>query len=80
MVCPFGRTAETDSFAQNEALLNDKLYLGLHQRRVSGEEYDRFVDRFVQSARELYPKAVIHFVSTYVHLLVSCCDSSRELR
>ncbi|KAI9749474.1 MAG: NAD-dependent malic enzyme, mitochondrial [Lichina confinis] len=46
---------------ENEALLNDELYLGLRQRRASGEEYDSFVDRFVQSARELYPKAVIHF-------------------
>lgn len=45
---------------QNEELLNDELYLGLHKRRVRGKEYDEFVDTFVRSARKLYPRAYIH--------------------
>ncbi|KAL2022085.1 hypothetical protein VTK56DRAFT_6129 [Thermocarpiscus australiensis] len=50
-----------DCGTDNETLLEDPLYLGLKQKRVRGEQYDRFVDTFVRSARELYPKAYIHF-------------------
>ncbi|EHL02264.1 putative NAD-dependent malic enzyme [Glarea lozoyensis 74030] len=51
----------TDCGTNNEELLNDELYLGLKQKRASGEKYDKFVDTFVQSARKLYPRAYIHF-------------------
>ncbi|KAM5384430.1 hypothetical protein ACJZ2D_001466 [Fusarium nematophilum] len=50
-----------DCGTDNEELLADELYLGLREKRVRGEEYAKFVDKFVQSARELYPKAYIHF-------------------
>ncbi|CZS98861.1 probable NAD-dependent malic enzyme [Rhynchosporium agropyri] len=50
-----------DCGTDNEELPNDDLYLGLRQPRMRGEKYDDFVDRFVQSARKLYPKAYIHF-------------------
>lgn len=55
---------------QNEDLRNDQLYLGLQRPRVRGEEYDRFVDKFVQSARRLYPQAYIHL---YVHVTYVYC-------
>ncbi|MCJ1382978.1 NAD-dependent malic enzyme, mitochondrial [Xylographa soralifera] len=50
-----------DCGTDNEALLADELYLGLRQPRVRGNQYDKFVDTFVQSARKLYPHAYIHF-------------------
>ncbi|RGP81215.1 malate dehydrogenase oxaloacetate-decarboxylating [Fusarium longipes] len=50
-----------DCGTDNKDLLDDELYLGLKQKRVRGEEYDKFVDKFVQSARKLYPNAYIHF-------------------
>ena len=50
-----------DCGTNNEELLGDELYLGLKKPRVRGEEYDSFVDNFVQSARKLYPRAYIHF-------------------
>jgi malate dehydrogenase (oxaloacetate-decarboxylating) len=50
-----------DCGTDNEDLLNDELYLGLKKPRTRGEEYDKLVDTFVQSARKLYPRAYIHF-------------------
>lgn len=50
-----------DVGTDNEDLSKDPLYLGLKKPRVRGEEYDAFVDRFVQAARKRYPKAYLHF-------------------
>ncbi|KAG7293668.1 hypothetical protein NEMBOFW57_003723 [Staphylotrichum longicolle] len=50
-----------DCGTDNEELRNDSLYLGLKEKRVRGEKYDKLVETFVRSARELYPKAYIHF-------------------
>ena len=38
----------------------NELYLGLRHNRVRGEEYDQFVDRFVTTARKIFPNAYIH--------------------
>jgi malate dehydrogenase (oxaloacetate-decarboxylating) len=50
-----------DVGTDNHELLNDELYLGLQRPRVRGEEYDAFIDRFIQACRKRYPKAYIHF-------------------
>lgn len=50
-----------DCGTDNKELLDDDLYLGIRQKRVRGDKYNRFVDTFVASARKLYPKAYIHF-------------------
>lgn len=50
-----------DVGTDNEDLLNDELYLGLHRPRVRGQEYDAFIDKFVAACKKRYPKAYIHF-------------------
>lgn len=50
-----------DCGTDNQELLDDELYLGLKQRRTRGKKYDEFVDTFVQSVTELYPRAYLHF-------------------
>ena len=50
-----------DCGTNNQKLLDDELYLGLKESRARGEKYDAFVDKFVQTARKLYPNAYIHF-------------------
>src|SRR5689334_7332382 len=50
-----------DVGTDNAELLDDPLYIGLHQRRVRGEAYDLLVDEFIDAARDLFPGVVIQF-------------------
>jgi malate dehydrogenase (oxaloacetate-decarboxylating) len=50
-----------DVGTNNESLLDDPLYLGLRRARVSPEDYDRFVDAYVETASRLFPRAVLHW-------------------
>jgi hypothetical protein len=50
-----------DVGTNNQELLDDPLYLGLRQNRVRGEEYQSFVDAFVEAVQRLYPKCCIQW-------------------
>jgi len=50
-----------DVGTNNQALLDDPLYLGLRQSRVRGDEYAAFVDEFVAAVQQLYPKCCIQW-------------------
>jgi len=50
-----------DVGTDNENLLNDNLYVGWPNRRIRGEEYDKFVDKFVQLIRKYHPHSLLHF-------------------
>jgi malate dehydrogenase (oxaloacetate-decarboxylating)(NADP+) len=50
-----------DVGTNNEELLNDPYYLGLRERRLTGEAYDSFVDEFIQAARMTFPGVLIQF-------------------
>lgn len=38
-----------DCGTENKDFLDSDYYLGLRQKRVRGEEYDRFIDNFMQA-------------------------------
>ncbi|KIY65940.1 hypothetical protein CYLTODRAFT_399575 [Cylindrobasidium torrendii FP15055 ss-10] len=50
-----------DVGTDNKGLLEDPLYVGWPNRRVRGEDYDRFVDKFVQLVRKYFPHSLLHF-------------------
>lgn len=50
-----------DVGTDRESLLRDPLYLGRPRPRVTGEDYDRFVDAFVEAAWKLFPRALLHW-------------------
>ncbi len=50
-----------DVGSNNSQLINDPLYLGLKQPRISGDDYLQLVDEFVSTVQDVFPKAVIQF-------------------
>ncbi|MBM7635691.1 malolactic enzyme [Streptococcus saliviloxodontae] len=50
-----------DAGTNREELLNNPMYLGNRHERVRGEKYDAFIDQFVQTAENLFPKLYLHW-------------------
>ncbi|KAF3327881.1 NAD-dependent malic enzyme isoform [Carex littledalei] len=50
-----------DVGTNNQKLLEDKLYLGLRQPRLEGDEYLEIVDEFMEAVNARWPKAVVQF-------------------
>jgi malate dehydrogenase (oxaloacetate-decarboxylating) len=50
-----------DVGTDNEALLNDPLYLGNRHARVRGADYDAFIEKYLETASSLFPNALLHF-------------------
>jgi malate dehydrogenase (oxaloacetate-decarboxylating) len=57
-----GIAVSLDVGTDNDTLLNDPFYLGNRHARRRGKDYDAFVNRYVQTASQLFPRALLHFV------------------
>ncbi|MFF4014944.1 NAD-dependent malic enzyme [Streptomyces sp. NPDC001843] len=50
-----------DVGTDNQTLLNDPLYMGNRHSRARGKDYDAFVAAYVDTVRELFPNALLHW-------------------
>ncbi|WP_423901361.1 malolactic enzyme [Eggerthia catenaformis] len=50
-----------DAGTNRQSLLDDPLYLGNPQKRIYGDDYYNFVDKFVNAAESLFPNLYLHF-------------------
>lgn len=50
-----------DAGTDNEKFLNDPLYPGIKQKRVTGKAYDDFIKAFVKAITKVYPKVCIQW-------------------
>ncbi|WP_276320051.1 malolactic enzyme [Alloscardovia theropitheci] len=50
-----------DAGTNRQELLDDPQYLGNHHERIRGEKYYDFIDKFVQTAENLFPKLYLHW-------------------
>ena len=50
-----------DAGTDNEMFLNDPLYPGIKQKRVTGKAYDDFVQSFVNAITKIYPRVCIQW-------------------
>ena len=50
-----------DVGTNNQQLLNDPIYMGWRQPRISGDEYYDFVDTVIEAIKQRWPEALIQF-------------------
>jgi len=50
-----------DVCTNNQQLLDDPMYMGWRNPRISGDEYNEFVDLFIQAVKRRWPEALLQF-------------------
>jgi len=50
-----------DVGTNNESFRDDPLYIGLHQPRLAGAEYDSLIEEFIQAVQKVFPGVLLQF-------------------
>jgi malate dehydrogenase (oxaloacetate-decarboxylating) len=67
-----------DVGTNNESLLNDPLYLGYKQKRLSGKEYEEFIERFVLGVKRNFPHALLQWEDFAKHTAFTLLERYRD--
>jgi malate dehydrogenase (oxaloacetate-decarboxylating) len=67
-----------DVGTNNESLLNDPLYLGYKQKRLTGKEYEEFIERFVLGVKRNFPHALLQWEDFAKHTAFTLLERYRD--
>ncbi len=67
-----------DVGTNNERLLNDPVYLGHRQKRLTGQEYEDFIERFVLGVKRNFPDALMQWEDFAKNKAFMLMDRYRE--
>jgi malic enzyme len=67
-----------DVGTDNEERLKDPLYLGLRHKRIRGDEYQDFVDRFVAAVKKVYPGVLFQWEDFLKENAIKQLERSRD--
>ena len=67
-----------DVGTNNSQLLHDPLYLGWRHERIAGAEYEEFLEEFMQTVKQEFPKALLHWEDLGRHNAQCALDKYRD--
>ncbi|MGH1485822.1 MAG: NAD-dependent malic enzyme [Cellvibrionaceae bacterium] len=67
-----------DVGTNNKELIDDPMYMGWKQERITGQEYDDFIDTFITAIKDRWPNALLQFEDFAGHNANRLLDRYRD--